>query len=279
MSHYIEPRSVNSYLSGICNQLETYFPDIWTYRKSALVKQSLKDFKRLFSQPVHRVSALSIEDIDRTRCRYVSIPFSQQSIISCRPRRRFFWTPSPGRTYRPRRPSSSFNPQIYNLRVRRPLYVTLRSHKADPFFEGSIVHIAARDDTVDTLAVLSAYLHSRDARVFGCVHSCGCATMALYPLNRGSKHASVNSFRHLMSVDTPSAQVVQHSSPSQDGPITGYRRSAGGPARRSRSIFGSIPSFCKLSSFRNGTKLVSDVLNLSPSRNTSNLPFLLPSST
>src|SRR5258705_13008891 len=28
MSHHINPKSVNSYLSGICNQLEPFFPDV-----------------------------------------------------------------------------------------------------------------------------------------------------------------------------------------------------------------------------------------------------------
>src|SRR6267143_1363693 len=37
MCHHIKPKSVDSYLSGICQQLETYFPDIRKERRSPLV--------------------------------------------------------------------------------------------------------------------------------------------------------------------------------------------------------------------------------------------------
>lgn len=37
MSRHINPHSVDSYLSGICNQLEPHFPDVRTIRKSPLV--------------------------------------------------------------------------------------------------------------------------------------------------------------------------------------------------------------------------------------------------
>ncbi len=38
MSYHIKPKSVDSYLSGICNQLQHYFPDVHAVRKSLLVK-------------------------------------------------------------------------------------------------------------------------------------------------------------------------------------------------------------------------------------------------
>jgi len=37
-SSYIEPRSMDSYLSGICHQLKSYFPDIHAACSSPLVK-------------------------------------------------------------------------------------------------------------------------------------------------------------------------------------------------------------------------------------------------
>ena len=36
-SHHINPKSVESYLSGICNNLEPFFPDVRANRSSALV--------------------------------------------------------------------------------------------------------------------------------------------------------------------------------------------------------------------------------------------------
>lgn len=42
-SHYIDPRSVKTYLSGLCNALESSFPDVRTARTSAIVRNTLED--------------------------------------------------------------------------------------------------------------------------------------------------------------------------------------------------------------------------------------------
>ena len=42
MSHHIDPKSVSSYLSGICQQLEPYFPNVRPSRHSPLVDRTLK---------------------------------------------------------------------------------------------------------------------------------------------------------------------------------------------------------------------------------------------
>lgn len=39
--HYLKPKSVKSYLSGICNQLEVFYPDVCAARKSQLVTRTL----------------------------------------------------------------------------------------------------------------------------------------------------------------------------------------------------------------------------------------------
>ena len=49
MSHHIKPRSVSTYLSGICQQLEPYFPHVRAARHSPLVEQTLKGCMRLKS--------------------------------------------------------------------------------------------------------------------------------------------------------------------------------------------------------------------------------------
>ena len=40
-AHYIKPNSVSLYLSGICNQLEPFFPEVQTSRHHWLVKKTL----------------------------------------------------------------------------------------------------------------------------------------------------------------------------------------------------------------------------------------------
>src|SRR6267154_4767261 len=37
ITSFLEPHSVNTYLSGIANELKTYFPDAWKNRNSLLI--------------------------------------------------------------------------------------------------------------------------------------------------------------------------------------------------------------------------------------------------
>ena len=41
LSSHINPKSVNSYLSSICRQLEPFFPDVRTNRKTMLVTRTM----------------------------------------------------------------------------------------------------------------------------------------------------------------------------------------------------------------------------------------------
>ncbi|RDX48895.1 hypothetical protein OH76DRAFT_638510 [Lentinus brumalis] len=62
--HHIEPRSVDSYLSGICSELEPFYPAVRKIRSSTLVSRTLRGAKRLYSQPVKRKRALTPEDLE-----------------------------------------------------------------------------------------------------------------------------------------------------------------------------------------------------------------------
>ncbi|KIO01196.1 hypothetical protein M404DRAFT_60125, partial [Pisolithus tinctorius Marx 270] len=59
MSHYIQPRSVENYLSGIVSQLELHFPDVRDIRNSNLVRRTLCGSLRRFARPVSRRQPLS----------------------------------------------------------------------------------------------------------------------------------------------------------------------------------------------------------------------------
>ncbi|EKM48502.1 uncharacterized protein PHACADRAFT_70463, partial [Phanerochaete carnosa HHB-10118-sp] len=58
MCHHIRPSSVDSYLSGICNQLEPLYPEVRTLRRHHLVTRTLAGCKRMFSTPANRKAAL-----------------------------------------------------------------------------------------------------------------------------------------------------------------------------------------------------------------------------
>ncbi|KAF9022428.1 hypothetical protein BDZ89DRAFT_903270, partial [Hymenopellis radicata] len=59
MSAHIQPRSVGSYLSGISNKLEPYFPEVRANRSSYLVKRTLAGCLKMHSIPVKRKLPLS----------------------------------------------------------------------------------------------------------------------------------------------------------------------------------------------------------------------------
>ncbi|TFK78970.1 hypothetical protein K466DRAFT_461601, partial [Polyporus arcularius HHB13444] len=63
-SHHIEPRSVDAYLSGICSELEHFYPEVRANRRSPLVARTLKGCKRLYSKPVRRKRALTRDDLN-----------------------------------------------------------------------------------------------------------------------------------------------------------------------------------------------------------------------
>jgi len=65
MSHHIQPRSVEAYLSGIVNQLEPHFPHVRQNRNSHLVKRTLQGTLKICGRPVLRKQALSRDDLHR----------------------------------------------------------------------------------------------------------------------------------------------------------------------------------------------------------------------
>ena len=62
-SFHINPKYVNSYLLGICNQLEPYFPNVCQNRKSALVNQTLAGTKCYHSTPTKQKSPLPVVNL------------------------------------------------------------------------------------------------------------------------------------------------------------------------------------------------------------------------
>ncbi|KIY44010.1 hypothetical protein FISHEDRAFT_52666 [Fistulina hepatica ATCC 64428] len=63
MSHYIKPSSVNSYLSGICSQLEPFFPDVRHTRSTQLVRRTLTGCLKLYSSPTTRKRPLRRQEL------------------------------------------------------------------------------------------------------------------------------------------------------------------------------------------------------------------------
>jgi hypothetical protein len=65
MCYHIKPNSVDSYLSGICHQLEPYFPSVRSIRKSTLCKRTLAGCQHLRGVPTNCKCALTMDDLQR----------------------------------------------------------------------------------------------------------------------------------------------------------------------------------------------------------------------
>ena len=63
MSHHIKPASVDTYLSGICQQLEPFFPDVRKNHKSILVHRTIAGCKCVKAIPTNRKSALTTNNL------------------------------------------------------------------------------------------------------------------------------------------------------------------------------------------------------------------------
>jgi len=74
MSHHIKPSSVSTYLSGIANQLEVYYPEVCQACKSPLVVQTLQGCKHLKGSPTICKMPLSIPTLS---CILSSLDHSQ----------------------------------------------------------------------------------------------------------------------------------------------------------------------------------------------------------
>jgi integrase len=170
MCHFIKPDSVDSYLSGICNQLEDVFPNVRKVRASALVRRTLKGSKHLFGKGAKRKHPLSTSDL-RTVVRAIGSqprPSHDDMLFLV-----MMFTGFDGLM----RLGELAWPDTIALRnwrkviLRNTVKLTqssvgffLPGHKADIFFEGNQIVIVARaDPELNTVTKVEQYLASRDA--------------------------------------------------------------------------------------------------------------------
>ncbi|SJL10798.1 uncharacterized protein ARMOST_14192 [Armillaria ostoyae] len=165
MSYHIKPKSVDTYLSGICNQLEHYFPDVRAVRKSLLVKRTLKGCMRLRGTAVKRKLPLSRPQLQEVLDK-INPPTSHDDLL--------FISMILTGFYGLLRLAEISMPDSKELRDwkkftrRRSVHVEedhysfwLPAHKADTAFEGNKIIIKHRD-AVDPRAPFIKYLASRD---------------------------------------------------------------------------------------------------------------------
>ena len=168
MCHHIKPNSVATYLSGICQQLEPYFPSIRSARNSALVHRTLQGCKQLRAVPTSRKRALTLGDLETVTNSLGNSNDYDDQLFLTQLLTGFFALFRLGEMTYPDDP-----------KLRDPRKVTKRNsvkicdssfqfflpgHKADRFFEGNIIIVRKNQHTFDPHKHFTAYLRHRDER-------------------------------------------------------------------------------------------------------------------
>jgi len=166
MSHHINPRSVNTYLSGIVQQLEPYFPDVRDARNSSLVKRTLRGCMRMKGKAVVRKHALSTKDLTMVADHYSKSSDHDDLLFVAMLYTGFFGLMRLGELTFPddksiqnwrkvtRRSSVLVKTDTYEFH--------LPGHKADRFFEGNRIIIRGNQFGLGPLHHFTRYLSSRD---------------------------------------------------------------------------------------------------------------------
>jgi hypothetical protein len=168
MCHHIEPKSVSSYLSGVCQQLEPFFPDVRKFRHTPLVERTLKGCKRLRGSATKRKRALTHSDLETVVTSYSTSTKHDDLLFVAMLLTGFFALMRLGELTFPN------DKELRDWRkiTKRSSVVTSSSqyefhlpyHKADRFFEGNHVIVRREQFThLDPLFHFHSYLASRDS--------------------------------------------------------------------------------------------------------------------
>jgi len=167
MSAHIKPDSVNSYLSGICNQLEVYFPDIRKNRNSILVSRTLAGCRRRFGTAIRRKQPLSTDDLFTVQSQLHSTPHHDEKLFLAILFTGFHGLFCLGKLTFPDRVASR---DYRKIMLRHTVDMTpttysllLPGHKADRFFEGNIVIIQKTNLPTNPHNIFTTYISSRDS--------------------------------------------------------------------------------------------------------------------
>jgi hypothetical protein len=166
MSHHIDPKSVSTYLSGICQQLEHYFPNVRPSRHSPLVERTLKGCLRLRGSAVSRKRALTFTDLYKVLSDLSSSTQHDDLLFKSMLLTGFFALMRLGelsfpndvklRNWRKVSKRSSVVVSLDQYQFHLP------GHKADRFFEGNTIIVKQKQYCdINPLSVFSDYLSSR----------------------------------------------------------------------------------------------------------------------
>ena len=166
LSSHIKPDSVNSYLSGICRQLEPFYPEVRHNRKSILVTRTMTGCMRRFGTPVERKAPLSHANLLLILDSMVSEPSHDELLFAALILTGFHALLRLGELVFPDKKNLR-NYRKITLRHSVSLHQNhysffLPSHKADRFFEGNTILVQRLNTPTDPYNPFVKYLRSRD---------------------------------------------------------------------------------------------------------------------
>ena len=143
MSYHIKPSSINSYLSGICQQLEPFFLDMHKHQKSLLIHCTLKGCEHLHISPTKQKQALTSNDLLLVMNHYHSSSSHDDLLFVAQLLTGFFALLQLGELTIPNRPHlcnpSKVVKQSSVTMHQESFTFFLPSQKGDRFFEGNTI--------------------------------------------------------------------------------------------------------------------------------------------
>ncbi len=168
MSHHISPRSVTTYLSGIVQQLEPFYPSIREIRHSKLVQRTLHGCMKTCTLPTKRKQALPVSELSRIVDHYYKSPPSHDDLLFIALLLTGFFALL--RLGEMVFPDDKTLQNWRKISRRRTVLISedqyrfeLPFHKADHFFTGNEVLIAQGRTDVNPVLHFHNYLSSRDS--------------------------------------------------------------------------------------------------------------------
>ena len=167
MAHHIKPKSVSSYLSGICNQLEPFFPDVRSHQRHWLVTKTLAGCRKMLPSTTSRKRPITRTELADVAQRYMP-PASLDDAL-------FLAILLTGfhdgllrlgeLTWPDNKSLCDYRKVIMRSTVRvhpKSYEFILPGHKADRLFEGSKILIQSTNLADDAWGPFTTYLALRD---------------------------------------------------------------------------------------------------------------------
>jgi hypothetical protein len=166
MCHHIKPQSVESYLSGICNQLEPFHPSIRTICRHPLVTKTLAGCKKIRAVGVSRKRPLTRVELGDVARQYRLSTSHDDLLFVAILLTGFHGLLRLGELVWPDRKSlQDYRKVITHRSVRisqASVSFHLPGHKADRFFEGNQVILQQTSTPDDPMKPFLLYLQTRD---------------------------------------------------------------------------------------------------------------------